>query len=871
MRQTLTQDTASYFRQIARWADPARAAISGYAAALFAWEVTHPAALSAFVLKNDLPLDARRGLAWLLVGGIMAALLFWLATGWGVARIRAKSLEWGLTRSARLLFVAAPLPFLPLLGIPGLEREHPFLTFGLVAAAAALVIVVVRGLLAPPPTADGRPQRSTFNVQRSTSGSRRSSVGGLRSAVITHQPPARNRQRSTFNVQRSTFNFGRSAVGGLLITLLLAGGYALFMSILTVARHNSFMTHAFDLGIHDQAVYNILHGGVMRTTLYGPYAIDYIGDHFSPILFLLAPIYALYQDARTLLVLQSLFLAAGALPLYLLTQRKTRSALLGVALAASYLLYPALHGVNLKDFHQIALVCALLLAALYFLEIDRIRPFLIALGLALIVKEEVALTVAAIGAYIFLAKRRYRLGAGVMIAGLAYFAVVVGWVMPLLGGTPQIDTRFGGYIAAGTQGATGIAWTLFTNPIFTAIWILGTPGKLIFLFQLFLPVLFLPVLAPGLAWLPALPSLAILLLTSAHTQYDITYHYSAHLIPFVFFLTVQALAQLVLQPQRDATRTRMDADERGEDRGSAALGRARPRPIVGALAASLLIASLAMSYQFGQIISKHGVEIPAADRHDAIVASFVAQIPRDAPVSAMSDIVTHLTARRTAYLFPDMADATYLLLDTDPRANYWPHEGLKARERAIRDMIPHVRSGEFGLVRMEDGVLLLQRGADTSRNDEALAGLLTTRYEAEELKSDFERSAKRDPQASGGQAREATPAAVRPDGKAALVFGPYTDLPQGKYRVEYVMRFDRSDLAERVATVDVFTFRDGYPRATRDVVGTEFTAPDPYQPFALEFESDKPLEDLEFRVQYAGQGVLGLDYVRVTPIEIWLP
>lgn len=833
MKPTLLYDTTRYLSQIDRWADPARAAIGGYAAALFAWEMTHPAARSAFVLQNDLSLDARRGLAWLLIGGMMAALLLWLATGWGVARIRAKSLEWSLARSARLLFLAAPLPFLPPLTIPDLERTHPFLAFGLVAAAAALVIVVVRGLLAPPPTADGSPQRSTFNVQH------------------------------------STFNFRRSAVGGLFITLLLAGGYALFMSILTVARHNSFMTHAFDLGIHDQAIYNILHGGVMRTTLYGPYAIDYIGDHFSPILYLLAPIYALFQDARTLLVLQSLFLAAGAVPLYLLTQRKTRSALLGVALAASYLLYPALHGVNLKDFHQIALVCALLLAALYFLEIDRIRPFLIALGLALIVKEEVALTVAAIGAYIFLTKRRYRLGAGVTIAGLVYFALVVGWVMPLLGGTPQIDTRFGGYIAPGAQGATGIAWTLFTNPIFTVIWVLGTPGKLIFLFQLFLPVLFLPVLAPGLTWLPALPSLAILLLTSAHTQYDITYHYSAHLIPFVFFLTVQALAQLVLQPQRDATR--IDADERGKDRGSAALGRARPRPIVGALAASLLIASLAMSYQFGQIIHKHGVEIPAADRHDAIVASFLAQIPRDAPVSAMSDIVTHLTARRTAYLFPDVADATYLLLDTDPRANYWPHEGLKARERAIRDMIPHVRSGEFGLVRMEDGVLLLQRGADTSRNDEALAGLLTTRYEAEELKSDFERSAKHDPQASGGQAREATPAAVRPDGKAALVFGPYTDLPQGKYRVAYVMRFDRSDLAERVATVDVFTFRDGYPRATRDVVGTEFTAPDPYQPFALEFESDKPLEDLEFRVQYAGQGVLGLDYVRVTPIEIWLP
>ena len=473
------------------------------------------------------------------------------------------------------------------------------------------------------------------------------------------------------------------------------------MSALSVARHNGFMTHAFDLGIHDQAIYNILHGGTMRTTLYGPYAIDYIGDHFSPILFLVAPIYALYQDARTLLVLQSFFLAAGAIPIYLLTLNKTRSALLGVTLAASYLLYPALHGVNLKDFHQIALVCVLLLAALYFLEIERDVPFLIALGLALIVKEEVSLTVAAIGAYIFLAKRRYRLGAALALIGLAYFAVVTGWLMPHLGGKPQIDTRFGGIIAPGTQGAAGVAWTLFTNPVYTVMSILGNQQKLIFLFQMLLPVLFLPLLAPALAWIPALPALGVLLLTSAYTQYSITYHYSAHLIPFIFFLAILGAARFLDMPHGATTET--------EDASSAPV-RARPRPKTIALAASLLVASLAMSYQFGQIISKQGPAFPRPDPHAAVVESFVRQIPRDAVVSTMSDIATHLTARRTIYLFPDVADAEYLLLDTDPRANYWPHEGLKARERALRDMLPQIQSGQFGLVRSEDGVMLFKRG-----------------------------------------------------------------------------------------------------------------------------------------------------------------
>ena len=624
------------------------------------------------------------------------------------------------------------------------------------------------------------------------------------------------------------------------------------MSALSVARHNGFMTHAFDLGIHDQAIYNILHGGVMRTTLYGPYAIDYLGDHFSPILFLVAPIYALYQDARTLLVLQSFFLAAGAIPIYLLTLNKTRSALLAVTLAAGYLLYPALHGVNLRDFHQIALVCVLLLTALYFLEIERDVPFLIALGLALIVKEEVALTVAAIGAYIFLAKRRYRLGAALALIGLAYFAVVTGWLMPHLGGKPQIDTRFGGIIAPGTQGVAGVAWTLFTNPVYTVMSILGNQQKLIFLFQMFLPVLFLPLLAPALAWIPALAGAGR---AAAHLGvHAIQHHVSLCRAPDPVHLFPG-------DPGGGPLRAHARGATAEDEDASSAPVRARPRPKTIALAASLLVASLAMSYQFGQIVSKQGLDFPRPDPHAAVVESFVRQIPRDAAVSAMSDIATHLTARRTIYLFPDVADAEYLLLDTDPRANYWPHEGLKARERSIRDMLPQIQSGQFGLIRSEDGVMLFKRGSDrdaSARNDEALRTLYSARYEAEDLKSDLDAPAVPDGQASRGQARLATPAsAARADGKTALVFGPYADLPPGKYRAEFILKTDRTDRAERVATVDVFTHKDGYPRATREILGTDFATADRYQPFAIEFESDKPLEDLEFRVQYGGVGTSG--------------
>jgi len=818
-----TTPDASLLRKTLRGADAVRVIIGGYAAAMFVWEMLHTAALPGFLLANDLALVGRTRLAVALLGGMGIALLLWLALGWlrtaatRPAEPRQRAPDRAFQATARWIFLAALLPFLPILrmALSSAQQIPREFVWGIVLALAAVAFVAIRDLV-------------SLRVRR------------ISAASPAEEPP--------INAERRLSHTGATAKAhraGLVVTLLLALGYALFMSVLTIARHNSFMTHAFDLGIHDQAIFNILHSGYMRSTLYGPYAIDTIGDHFSPILYALAPLYALGGDARLLLALQSLFLAAGAIPVYLLAANKTRSPLVGSVLAASYLLYPALHGVNLNDFHQIALVVALLLTALYFLETGRDVAFLVALGLALLVKEEVSLTVAALGGYVFLAKRRYRLGAALVGAGLIYFAVVVGWLMPYLGGKPQIDTRFGGMMAPGAQGASGVAWTLFTNPIYTALTVLGNQQKLVFIGQILAPVLFLPFFAPGLAWIPALPALAILLLTSAHTQYDIAYHYSAHLIPSIFFLSALGLQQVLRRR----------------------FGPMPPR----FLALALCVASLALSYQYGRLLPKRGNEIPAPGPHAAAIASLLAHVPADASVSAMSDIVPHLTTRRTIYLFPDVADAEYLLLDTAPQANFWPHEGLKGRSKAIRDMLPHIQSGAFGLVRQADGALLLKRGLTPPRTDEALTAIFSARYEAEDLFGDLADTSVADAEASGGKARVASPAMRRADGKAGLVFGPYTDLPPGKFRVEYRLKTDTAPRDERLATLDVFTFRDGgLPRAAREIRGTEFGAVNQYQTFDLEFESDQSLEDVEFRVQYAGRGTLWLDYIYITPVELWL-
>ena len=80
----------------------------------------------------------------------------------------------------------------------------------------------------------------------------------------------------------------------------------------------------FDIGNMDQAVWNTLHGHLFRFTNRGA---DWegpptrLGIHVEPILLLVALFYLIHSGPETLLILQTMALALGAIPLFLLGRR----------------------------------------------------------------------------------------------------------------------------------------------------------------------------------------------------------------------------------------------------------------------------------------------------------------------------------------------------------------------------------------------------------------------------------------------------------------------------------------------------------------------------------------------------------------------
>jgi len=102
---------------------------------------------------------------------------------------------------------------------------------------------------------------------------------------------------------------------GFLITVALTIAYVILLTFYSILKHYSFKTYAHDLGIYSQALNTFLKGDFFYETpdlIHNPSG-SFFGVHFSPILFMIVPLYAIYPHPETLFFIQSLFLGLAAI------------------------------------------------------------------------------------------------------------------------------------------------------------------------------------------------------------------------------------------------------------------------------------------------------------------------------------------------------------------------------------------------------------------------------------------------------------------------------------------------------------------------------------------------------------------------------
>ncbi len=323
---------------------------------------------------------------------------------------------------------------------------------------------------------------------------------------------------------------------------LFISAYVIIFSYLSFLKFQSFGYLDWDLASDAVVVWNSVHGKL----LYYPFLEQSIfGAHLYLVIFLILPVYALFQSPLTLLFLQSVFLGLAAFPLYLLARTRLNKTF-ALSLAAAYLLYPSLGYINLFETHFEVYEIFFLFFALYYFEKENFKKFLVFISLALLCKENASLAVFMLGIYALIRKRPGKWVVIPLLAGAIWFLAAVKAVIPHFAKDAKLYHEgfiFSAYYSHLGNSLAEMARTIIFHPLRVAAYAL-TPNKLLYLFRIFLPVGFLSLLSPW-ALVPTIPILMQNLLSMAETHASIYFQYVALLIPFVFYSAVQAIARLL--------------------------------------------------------------------------------------------------------------------------------------------------------------------------------------------------------------------------------------------------------------------------------------------------------------------------------------
>jgi uncharacterized membrane protein len=355
---------------------------------------------------------------------------------------------------------------------------------------------------------------------------------------------------------------------------LIALGVFAAYTTLSVFRLWQLDPASWDLGIFTEYVkqYAHLHAPIVDIKGAG---FNLLGDHFHPIVALIAPIFRLVPTPITLLVAQAALVAASLVPVSRAAAVRLGTGA-GRAIGAAYGLSWGLQQLAENDFHEIAFAVPLLACSLSALICGRRRAAALWALPLVFVKEDQGLTVAAIGVVMIMLARRAARTAGSPAGDTAGQDAGAGDAGTANAGTGNAAGRNAGAHGRDLWGPILIAWGLGWSYLAVAViiphfnpahkypyWTLGgavsagghfalgpLAGQLLAASSVKLPTLamillvtaFLAVRSPIL--LVAIPSLALRFISTDSAYWGTAWHYNATVMPIVFVAAIDGLARI---------------------------------------------------------------------------------------------------------------------------------------------------------------------------------------------------------------------------------------------------------------------------------------------------------------------------------------
>lgn len=460
--------------------------------------------------------------------------------------------------------------------------------------------------------------------------------------------------------------------GGWIATTTFAVLWSVAFWILGVTQYVRYHIHAFDLGIFAQGSWLLSQVNEPFVTVRG---LHLFADHSSYILILIAPVYAVFPSATTLIIVTVLALAASSLLAFAIAREAGAQQWLAFATAALVLISPAVEWQVRDVFHPEVLVIPLLLATVWLLQRGRDGWAIVAAVVALTAKEDVGLVVVPLGlAVVWLLGKR---SAGFTIAAAGTAAFFLNFLVFLPAWSPTGELLYSYryshlgetpiQIVAGVVTSPGVWFETITDP--TKLWYVVA---LVFAMPLAI-----------LAWrwlLVGMPALLANVLSTHGYQYEIEWHYTAYLILVVTVAAAFGAAKVTL------------------------IGRKWIRTVLitGTVVIPIFI-----------WVAAAPVKVWAEPHpHHAQIDAMLEIIPSDASVSAWTTFVPHLANREHVFLFPNPFENYYYGYDGVESPEIRP-EYVALRLDSYRDfdrvVTSLVTSGEYVVFYDDPPFQLLRR------------------------------------------------------------------------------------------------------------------------------------------------------------------
>ena len=202
------------------------------------------------------------------------------------------------------------------------------------------------------------------------------------------------------------------------------------VGLLLMHRWRQGEAYYFDHGIFDQSLWQVAHGRPPLIDHIDIFPLNQLGDHFTPSLYLLSPLYWVTSDYESLFILMAVLLGLTVWVVYEIGKTLKIPPLISAGISIGMGFYLGWQNGSIAGFHTEIPALLTLALALLMLERKKWLWFWLLTLITLGFKETFVPLTISLGLYLIL-RKEWKHGLALVIFSVGYFYLVTNFVIPL--------------------------------------------------------------------------------------------------------------------------------------------------------------------------------------------------------------------------------------------------------------------------------------------------------------------------------------------------------------------------------------------------------------------------------------------------------